>query len=214
MAIEKPNEQSTNTDQKLIETVFLIAICHQWAANGNWKHCFYCFLPMFFYSISVFDCRQPGVILCVLNFWNGIFQFIIWPLTFLGQLMSSADNLCKQFGPRSDVTKSQARSGSNSLTFWCQKYFFENVCFEKKSADHKTGMQNSPTCSHARVNVLFGQKWVFLGHGPYRWSYMSDHFIWNLLNEPLVSLKNLIWNDHGCKILFIIYPSKYYFIPF
>ena len=30
----------------------------------------------------------------------------------------------------------------------------------------------------------------------YRWSYTSDHFILNLLNEPLAILINLIWNDH------------------
>ena len=39
-------------------------------------------------------------------------------------------------------------------------------------------------------------------------SYTSDHFIWNLLNKPLASLMNFIWNDHKCKILFIIWPFK------
>ena len=37
---------------------------------------------------------------------------------------------------------------------------------------------------------------------------MSGHFIWNLWNEPLASFINFIWNDHECKILFIIWPFK------
>ena len=50
----KRNQQSTNADQKSIETVFSIAICRQWVDkmaientvsivgdNGNRKHCFY-----------------------------------------------------------------------------------------------------------------------------------------------------------------------------
>ena len=35
---------------------------------------------------------------------------------------------------------------------------------------------------------------------------MSDHFIWNLLNESLAILINFMWNDHKCKILFINDP--------
>ena len=38
-----------------------------------------------------------------------------------------------------------------------------------------------------------------------RGSYTSDHFIWNLLNEPSASLINFIWNDHKWKIMFIIW---------
>ena len=41
-----------------------------------------------------------------------------------------------------------------------------------------------------------------------RGSYTSGHFIWNLLNEPVASFINFIWNDHECKILFIIWPFK------
>ena len=40
----------------------------------------------------------------------------------------------------------------------------------------------------------------------YRGFYTRDYFIRNLLNEPMASLINLIWNDHKCKILFIILP--------
>ena len=47
-----------------------------------------------------------------------------------------------------------------------------------------------------------------------RGSYMSNHFIWNLLNKLLASLINFIWNDHLCKILFIIRPFKCDFIAF
>ena len=48
----------------------------------------------------------------------------------------------------------------------------------------------------------------------HRQSYTSDHFIWNLFNEPLASLINLIWNDHECKILGIIWPFKCNFTAF
>ena len=48
----------------------------------------------------------------------------------------------------------------------------------------------------------------------YRGSYTRDHFIINLLNEPLASSINLIWKDHECKILFIIWPFKGNFIAF
>ena len=41
---------------------------------------------------------------------------------------------------------------------------------------------------------------------------MSDHFIWNLLNKTIVSLIKLVWNDHKCKIMFIIWPFKCDFI--
>ena len=51
----------------------------------------------------------------------------------------------------------------------------------------------------------------------YGGSYTSGHFIWNLWNEPLASFKNLVRNDHECKILFIksffkngfLQPSKW-----
>ena len=38
--------------------------------------------------------------------------------------------------------------------------------------------------------------------------FIHGRFIWNLWNEPLVSFVNFIWNDHECKILFIIRPCK------
>ena len=36
----------------------------------------------------------------------------------------------------------------------------------------------------------------------YRGSYTSGHFIWNLCYESLASF---IWNDHECKVLFIVW---------
>ena len=42
----------------------------------------------------------------------------------------------------------------------------------------------------------------------YRGSYTSGHFIWNLWNEPLTSFINFKWNDHDCKILFIIWQFR------
>ena len=44
-------------------------------------------------------------------------------------------------------------------------------------------------------------------HSINRGSYTSGHFIC-LWNEPLASFINFIWNDHECKILFIIWLFK------
>ena len=59
----------------------------------------------------------------------------------LSLLTSSADNLCKQFVPRSGPTKHQPRSGSKLfdplMIFLKVHVFFEKVDFEKKSADDK-----------------------------------------------------------------------------
>ena len=50
-------------------------------------------------------------------------------------LPTCADNLCKQFGPRSGLTKCQALSGSKLLDIL--KELLENLDLEKKSADDK-----------------------------------------------------------------------------
>ena len=49
--------------------------------------------------------------------------------------------------------------------------------------------------------IFFHQKEILINRG----SYTSCHFIWNLWNEPLGSFINFIWNDHECKILFIMW---------
>ena len=51
-------------------------------------------------------------------------------------IVSSADNICKQFVPRSGPTNCRACSGSK-LFDTLMKEFFEKVDFEKKSADDK-----------------------------------------------------------------------------
>ena len=48
----------------------------------------------------------------------------------------------------------------------------------------------------------------------YRESYTSGHFIWNLWNEPTANFINFIWNDHKCKILFIVWPFKWDLIAY
>ena len=61
------------------------------------------------------------------------------PLNIRCLLVPSADNLCKQFKPRSGPIKRPARSGSklfDSLIVFL-KEFLEKVDFEKKSADDK-----------------------------------------------------------------------------
>ena len=54
-----------NTDQKLLETVFFIAICRPTGDKWQWKALFLksfdIIFIMFCYSINVFDCRLPSV---------------------------------------------------------------------------------------------------------------------------------------------------------
>ena len=68
-------------------------------------------------------------------------------------------------------------------------------------------MMNVTKC----LDLLFKRTESFdaVGH---RGSYTSGHFIWNLWNEPLASFINFVWNDHECKILFIIWLFKWDFI--
>ena len=42
----------------------------------------------------------------------------------------------------------------------------------------------------------------------HRGSYTSGHFIWNLWKEASASCIHFIWNDHECKVLFIIWLLK------
>ena len=70
----KHYQQSTNAEQKSIETVFSIATCRQWGDKRQSKTLFQwgdkrqsktlflsIFLSTFLKSIGVFDCRIPGV---------------------------------------------------------------------------------------------------------------------------------------------------------
>ena len=52
--------------------------------------------------------------------------------------MLSADNLCKQFGPRSGPTK---------------KVNFKKINFKKKSADAKKSMKNYPACKELKKGL-------------------------------------------------------------
>ena len=65
------------------------------------------------------------------------------PLATFSLLVSSADNLCKQFGPRPGLTKSRAWSGDNLFDTWMifLKEFFEKVDFEKKKKQTSKSMQ-------------------------------------------------------------------------
>ena len=51
------------------------------------------------------------------------------------ELVLSAHNLCKQVGPRSGRAESGSNLFDTQVVF--QKYFFEKVDFERKSADYK-----------------------------------------------------------------------------
>ena len=80
----------------------------------------------------------------LINYISDKWTFWRVPLFYL--LVSSADNLCKQFGPRSDPTKCRAWSGSklfDTLMVFL-KEFFKKVDFEKI---HQT------TKKHAKFNT-------------------------------------------------------------
>ena len=81
-------------------------------------------------------------------------------------LMSSADNLCKQFGPRSGVTK------CHFVGPWSESRLFDTKCysngipeefFEKKSADKKIVLKlsklikvkNNPTYHKSSAFVIY-----------------------------------------------------------
>ena len=66
----KTPQQSTNADQKSLETVFSIAICRQSVDKWQSKTLFLMiFVSTFVDSINVFDCRLSGV--CMVY---GLFQ--------------------------------------------------------------------------------------------------------------------------------------------
>ena len=64
------------------------------------------------------------------------------------QLLLSVDNLSKQFVPRSALTECQSWSGFRpfDILMMFLKEFFENVNFEKKSADDNISIENYPAC--------------------------------------------------------------------
>ena len=55
------------------------------------------------------------------------------------------------------------------------------------------------------LHFLVTFEWHYGCASEKRGSYTSGHFIWNLWNEPSARFINFIWNDHSCKILFIIH---------
>ena len=66
---------SRNVDQKLIETVFLIAICRPTGDNWQLKSLFLSiFDPHLLIVDNVFDCRLPGVSIAKLNYYLNLFK--------------------------------------------------------------------------------------------------------------------------------------------
>ena len=68
--------------------------------------------------------------------------------------MSSADNLCKQFGPRSGLAKHQAWSGPNCLTLWGN---FRKSWFWKKNQQTTKNHKNYPACkdlTNLRLHIV------------------------------------------------------------
>ena len=77
----------------------------------------------------------------------------LW-LSSFPAIVLSADNLGKQFGPRSGPTKRRSWSGSNlfdTLTVFL-KEFFEKVVFEK---NHQTTKKHEKLCRRQRVYPIY-----------------------------------------------------------
>ena len=70
--------------------------------------------------------------------------------------MSSADNLCKQFAPRSGPTEVGLDLDPNCLDTLVVflKEFFEKVNYEKKFADDNKSMKNYPACKLLKSNQI------------------------------------------------------------
>ena len=58
---KKQSKQSMNADNKLLETVFVIAICCLSDYKQQSKFCYLQYLTTFVDSINVFDCRLSSV---------------------------------------------------------------------------------------------------------------------------------------------------------
>ena len=59
-------------------------------------------------------------------------------------LVSSADNLCKQFGPRLNIGPDLDLNMFHTLMEIFLKEFFEKVDFEKKNSRRPKSMKNKP----------------------------------------------------------------------
>ena len=103
------------------------------------------------------------------RFWN-LQHMPSYSLT-LCLLVSSADNLCKQFGTRSGLTKCRAWSGSklfDSLVLVFLEEFFEKVDFEKKSADVKKAWKIYEEAKSSLLHMLTASRrhlsrWLYFG---------------------------------------------------
>ena len=71
-------------------------------------------------------------------------------------LLTSNDNLCKQFGSRSGPTKRQAWSGSKLFDTDGnpERFFFLKINLKKKSTEDNKSMQNYPACKELIIGKL------------------------------------------------------------
>ena len=77
-------------------------------------------------------------------------------------LVSSADNLCKQFAPRSSPTKYLTWFGSNLLTLrWYSWKNFSKKLILKKIGRRQKNMKNFPGVKE--LKLVRKQKWVYMG---------------------------------------------------
>ena len=70
-------------------------------------------------------------------------------------VVSSADYLCKQFGPRSGTTKRRARTGSKPLDTLVVFLIFFLMLILKKTTQHTTNnMNNYSACKETTINTI------------------------------------------------------------
>ena len=98
--------------------------------------------------------------------------------------MSSADNLCKQFGPRAGLTKCQACSGSNCLTLWWYSWKnFLKMLILKISADNIFFLKNYPACKAFMTDIIWKDNLISL----HKWASTWDNDIYSQMHWVLLS---------------------------
>ena len=118
------------------------------------------------------------------------------------RLLLSADNLCKQFGPRSGLAVCPSWSVSklfDSLMVF-QKNFFEKLFKKKKkkSADNNKSMKNYPAC---KVNNSLCKPLLW-------WSLEYSYYMGHHATKPVFGVSNQVIPKPACTVTTTSYTSE------
>ena len=87
-------------------------------------------------------------------------------LCLLEAILSSADNFCKQLGPRSGPTKHPTWSASKLFTLWWVSWniFWKKVYFEKKKISRRQKNVKLPSIQRVKISLIFEPVYLSNGH--------------------------------------------------